>query len=156
MITVKTAWNRLGRTAIGRWCFSRLICFKAPYFSTIRPRFYTLEPGLCEIKLRKRRAVLNHLGTIHAIAMCNAAELAAGLAMDVSLPASYRWIPKGMRVSYLKPAKTDLVATAHCPLPADLTENTTLVVTVDIKDTTNVVVFQAEISMYVSARHRNP
>jgi len=56
--------------------------------------------------------VLNHIGTVHAIAMCNMAELAGGTMTEVTVPATHRWIPKGMTVEYLKKAETDLIAIA--------------------------------------------
>lgn len=145
-------WNRLRATAAGRWLFSRAICFKAPYFATIRPVFRRLEPGLCEVGVPKRRAVLNHLGTVHAIAMCNAAELAGGLVTEVTLPDTHRWIPKGMRVEYLKTATTDLVATARCTLPEALEDPQTLEVPVEILDRAGSPVFRALIDMHVSRR----
>jgi acyl-coenzyme A thioesterase PaaI-like protein len=151
-ITAKTAWERLGKTRLGRWIFGRIIRFKAPYFATIRPEFQRLEPGCCQVVLRKQRAVLNHVGTVHAIAMCNAAELAAGLATEVMLPASYRWIPKGMSVNYLKPAKTDLVVVAQAALPENWGESTTLDVTAEAKDKDGITVFRAVITMHVSKR----
>ncbi|MFO0227548.1 MAG: DUF4442 domain-containing protein, partial [Gammaproteobacteria bacterium] len=51
------AWDRLGGNAVGRWLFSRIICLKAPYFASIRPLFHRLEPGICEVRFRRRRAV---------------------------------------------------------------------------------------------------
>ena len=106
-------WNTLNRFPIGAWLFSRFLCFKAPYFSSISPRFVVLEPGKCQVHIRNRRAVQNHIGTVHAIAMCNMAELAAGTMVEVSIPATHRWIPKGMSVQYIKKAETDLLATAY-------------------------------------------
>ena len=38
------------------------------------------------MSLRKRRAVLNHIGTVHAIAMANLCELACGMLMEVTIP----------------------------------------------------------------------
>ena len=93
--------------------FSQLACQMAPYFSSIAPRFVTLEPGYAEVRFEKTRAVENHLGTVHAIAMCNAAELAAGTMTQASLPDGMRWIPKNMQVSYLAKAKTGLRAVAN-------------------------------------------
>ena len=58
--------------------------------------------------MRKRRAVQNHIGTVHAIAMCNLAEMAAGTLTEISIPASMRWLPKGMQVQYLRKAETDV------------------------------------------------
>ena len=70
--------------------------------------------------LRDRRAVHNHIGTVHAIALCNLAELCAGLMTDASLPRGMRWIPKGMSVRYLKKAHGTLrgVATPEIPIVA--------------------------------------
>ncbi|MGK0404366.1 DUF4442 domain-containing protein [Alcanivorax jadensis] len=75
------------------------------------------RPGYGEVKIRKRRPVLNHLGTVHAIAMCNMAELAGSTMTDVSIPLTHSWIPKGMEVEYLKKAETDLTAVATAELP---------------------------------------
>lgn len=87
-------YNRLQRWPAGTWLFSRAVCFKAPYFASIAPRITRLEHGRCEGTLADRRKVRNHIGTVHAIAMCNLAELTAGLMVDASLPKGMRWIPK--------------------------------------------------------------
>ena len=68
------------------WLFSRAVCFKAPYFGTISPLFTVLETGRCEAIIKDRRRVHNHIGTVHAIALCNLAELTAGVMTDASLP----------------------------------------------------------------------
>lgn len=135
----------------GRIVFSKLVCFKAPYFSNIRPRFEALSPGYCQIRIKKRRAVTNHIKSIHAIAMCNMAELAGGSMVEASIPKHMRWIPKGMAVSYLKMAKTDL--TAVCELSPDLLEIPgECPVTVFVKDLNGEIVFKAEIAMYLSLK----
>ncbi|HSX65206.1 MAG TPA: hotdog fold domain-containing protein, partial [Pseudoxanthomonas sp.] len=102
-------YRKLSRKPFGQWLFSRLICFKAPYFASIRPRLTLLEPNRGEATIEHRRSVTNHLGTVHAIALCNLTEFVGGLTTDVSIPASMRWIPKGMTVEYLKKA----VGTMH-------------------------------------------
>jgi acyl-coenzyme A thioesterase PaaI-like protein len=145
-------WAHLSGTALGRWLFARLICWKAPYFSTIRPRFEILKPGRCELSIAKRRAVLNHIGTVHAIAMCNMAELAAGCATEVTLPTTHRWIPKGMSVDYLLKADTSLRAIATIHLPADLGPAQEVAVPVHVLNTTDQLVFQAMVRMWVSPK----
>jgi acyl-coenzyme A thioesterase PaaI-like protein len=147
-------WQRLSRLPAGKWAFTRAVCRQAPYFASIRPRFVELRPGYCEVRIRKRRAVENHIGTVHAIAMCNLAELAAGVMTDVTLPATHRWIPKGMTVEYLRKAETDLRAVADLnPLPA-FAAATDLPVTVNVLDTGGQVVFRAVITMWVSPRKK--
>lgn len=48
------------------------------------------------MRIRDRRRVHNHLGTVHAIALCNLAELSADVMTDATIPLDMRWIPKGM------------------------------------------------------------
>ncbi|MDN5864903.1 MAG: DUF4442 domain-containing protein [Gammaproteobacteria bacterium] len=147
-----SAWNRMSAYPGGKWLFSRLVCRKAPYFRSIRPRFRALRPGYCEVHIRKRHAVLNHIKTVHGIAMCNMAELAGGTMTDVTIPSSHRWIPKGMTVEYLKKAETDLRAVAELnPIP-QFDEAVELPVTVNVMDTSGQTVFRAVIAMWVSRR----
>jgi acyl-coenzyme A thioesterase PaaI-like protein len=145
-------FQRLGRRATGRWLFSRAVCLKAPYFASIAPLIEVLEPGRCVASIAHRRKVQNHIGTVHAIALCNLAELTAGLGTDVSIPASMRWIPKGMTVRYLKKASGRMRATATIPAVADGAPAQDLVVHVDVRDPADAIVFDADITMYVSPR----
>lgn len=92
--------------------FSAMIGQVAPYFASIAPQIVELRPGYAEVSFAKRREVLNHIGTVHAIALCNAAELAAGTMTDASIPAGCRWIPRGMSVEYLAKADGDIRAVA--------------------------------------------
>ena len=62
--------------------FSKMVCQMAPYFGTIEPKLVELHPGQAEAHVAFRREITNHLGTVHAIALCNAAELVAGLICD--------------------------------------------------------------------------
>ncbi|MEO1420185.1 MAG: hotdog fold domain-containing protein [Pseudomonadota bacterium] len=144
-------WRRLNGNSAGRWLFGKLVGFAAPYFRTIKPRFLTLEPGHVEIHMRNRRAVQNHLQSVHAIAMCNAAELVGGLCLDVSLDSRFRWIPVGMTVQYLKMAKTDLVARCQ-PGSAQFDQPGDVVMPVGVFDTNGVEVFHADITMRVSQK----
>jgi len=145
-------FGQLGATAPGRWLFSRLVCWRAPYFSSIRPTVESLAAGRCVVRLRDRRRVHNHIGTVHAIALCNAAELAGGLATDAALPSALRWIPKGMSVRYLKKASGTLRATATVA-PIDATRGAHEIhALVEVHDTNDAVVFDADITMWVSPR----
>lgn len=147
-----SAWKRLSGVPGGKWTFSRFLCWKAPYFTSINPRFEQLRPGYCEVHIKKRRAVLNHIGTVHAIAMCNMAELAGGTMTDASIPSTHRWIPKGMTVEYLAKAETDLRAVAELnPLP-EFGVAAELPVTINVFDTNDQTVFRATIKMWVSPK----
>lgn len=153
MSQVMRMWNKLQDKPLGKWLFAQLICWKAPYFGSISPRFLELKPGYARVSLKKRRAVENHIGTVHAIAACNLAELGAGTMMEASLPMSMRWLPKGMNVQYLKKCETDLIA--EC-IAGDIAEGPArdVIVSVDMKDTNGNVVVHADINMYVSPRKK--
>src|SRR5690606_16608659 len=92
--------------------FSAMTCQMAPYFSTINPLVVALRPGYADATVPCRRGITQHLRTVRAIALCNAAELTAGLMTDAPIPAGARWIPKGMTVEYLAKAKTSVRAVA--------------------------------------------
>lgn len=146
------AWEKLSGLPCGKWLFSRVVCWKAPYFGSIRPAFVSLRPGHCEVRMAKRRGVLNHLGTVHAIAMCNMAELAGGTMTDVTVPPTHRWIPKGMTVEYLRKATTGLRAVAELATIPEFGAAQELPVTVNVYDTSGEVVFRAVIAMWVSPK----
>lgn len=131
---------------------SRLVCLRAPYFASIAPRIERLEPGLCVVAIRDRRAVRNHIGTVHAIALCNMAELAGGLATDAAMPPTMRWIPKGMSVRYLRKARGPMTATARIDPIDDRAEGYDAHARVGITDAAGEPVFEAEIAMWISPR----
>ncbi|WP_330946699.1 hotdog fold domain-containing protein [Thermomonas sp. LB-4] len=152
-MSVLSTYRNLARWPAGRWLFSRLVCWKAPYFSSIAPRIETLEPGRCIATLRHRRAVTNHIGTVHAIALCNLAEFTGGLACDAGIPASMRWIPKGMAVAYLKKAMGTMRATATPAFPPrEAAEGYELPFEVVVQDSRGETVFRARIAMWVSPK----
>ena len=152
---VLSMWARLSGWPGGKWLFSRVICWKAPYFGSIRPGFQSLEPGRSVVTMTKRRAVTNHIGTVHAIAMCNLAEIAAGTMTEATVPGSHRWIPKGMTVEYLRKAESDLTAVATIkPLP-EFNGSFALPVEVDVVDKHQETVFRAVIDMWISPRKRS-
>lgn len=142
-------FNRLEKLPKGKALFSKAVCLKAPYFATISPTFETLQHGLVKVSMPKRRSILNHLNTVHAIAMCNLAEIAGGIMTDVSVDKNARWIPAGMTVKYLKKATSDLYAIAD-GRQLDWTTRGELIVPVAIFDTDNIQVFSAEITMKIS------
>ncbi len=145
-------WRTFNRLPMGAWIFSRILCLKAPYFSSISPHFEVLEPGQCKVSIKNRRAVQNHIGTVHAIAMCNMAELAAGTMVEVSIPPTHRWIPKGMSVQYLKKAETNLLATAQFAQSPSYGSAQSVIVNVSVTDTAGQQVFAAQIDIWVAPK----
>ena len=113
MPSVLDLWNKTATLPAGKRIFSIAFAQKAPYFATIRPRFVEIRPNRAELVIPKRRGVHNHLGTVHAIALCNGLEAAMGALAEASIPSDKRWIPKGMDVSYTAKATTDITCSAE-------------------------------------------
>ncbi len=110
---VLTLYRQVSKLPQGRRVFSRLFTLKAPDFGTVRPRFTALRPNYAELTIRKRRAVHNHIGTVHVIAICNGLEAAMGALAEASVPSTKRWIPKGMEVGYAAKATSDITCIAE-------------------------------------------
>ena len=75
-------YRKLAKWPLGHWLFSRAVCFKAPYFGSVSPTFRVLENSRCEATIPHKRRLQNHIGTVHAIALCNLAELCGGVMTD--------------------------------------------------------------------------
>lgn len=113
MANVMDLYTRVTRLPAGQKLFSLFFAQKAPYFGTVRPRFVELRPNYAELRIKKRRAVQNHIGTVHVIAICNGLEAAMGALAEVTIPTNKRWIPKGMDVSYTAKATSDITCIAE-------------------------------------------
>lgn len=98
---------------VGDRLFSIAFAQVAPYFATVSPLFTVIEPNHAEVRIKKRRRVKNHIGTVHAIALCNGLEAAMGALAEASIPATKRWIPKGMEVAYTAKADSDITCIAE-------------------------------------------
>jgi acyl-coenzyme A thioesterase PaaI-like protein len=151
MKSVLTMYEKLKDLPFGKKLFTFMVCLNAPYFFSIKPKITKLKKNRCEVFIKKKRSVTNHIKTVHAIAMCNMAELSGGLMIEASLPKDKQWIPSGMTVQYLKKAETNLIAVSDGS-NIDWNQTGTIIVPVEVKDVNNQIVFRADINMYVKER----
>jgi len=146
--TTYRMWQRPGGTRL----FSAAAMVRVPYFATIAPHVVRMEPGFAEVAVPKWFFIYNHLHTVHAIASCNAAEMAMGMLMEATVPTTHRWIPKAMNVQYLEKATTSLRARARLEPPdfTSIAEGTELVVPVSVIDRAGNEVVHADITTWVT------
>ena len=149
-------WKKLPDNVVGQTIFSIGMCLRVPYFGSVLPRVKSLEPGRCEVTAPKWWGIRNHLGTFHAIAACNLAEVAMGMLAEATVPPTHRWIPKEMTVRYLTKATTSLTAVALLDPPewATVTDGSDIVVPVSIRDSAGVEVVHADITIWISVASR--
>src|SRR5687768_18536930 len=108
MAGILDLWTRTSALPQGRRVFSTAFARRAPYFASVKPLFIDIRPNYAELSIKKRRSVQNHIGTVHAIALCNGLEAAMGALAEASIPSDKRWIPKGMDISYTAKADRDV------------------------------------------------
>jgi acyl-coenzyme A thioesterase PaaI-like protein len=142
-------WERLRGVPGGSRVFSLGFTWKAPYFRSIRPRFVQVSPNYAALVLPKRRAVHNHIGTVHAIAVCNGLEAAMGALAEATVPSGKRWLPKGMEVAYLAKSTSDLTCSAETD-PGDWATGPDVPVRVKATRTDGTVVVEGTIHLWVT------
>lgn len=143
-------WERLSGLPGGRYVFSKVVQFKAPYFRTVNAMVEELRPNYAKLRIKKRRAVENHIGTVHVIAICNLLEMAMGVVAEASIPSHLRWIPKGMSVDYTAKAGSNISGIAEINpedwKPGDLDVKVTAL------DEGGKVVVQGVIKLWISEK----
>jgi len=145
------AYNAVSRVPlVGKGIFSRVVRVTAPYFATIPATVESVEPGRGVVTMRHLPWVRNHLGTVHAIALCNLAEMTMGITAEASSPTGYRWIPKGMTVEYLAKARGTMRATATLAFPAEIPDGVEIPAKISITDPEGTEVLTGEIRLWIT------
>lgn len=146
-------WRRLSALPGGRQMFSAVLSLRVPYFRTVLPTIREIRPGRAVVTAPKWWGVHNHIGTFHAIAACNLAELAMGMLAEATLPPTHRWLPKAMTVRYLAKAETGLRAVAELQAIPDFgNDGFELPVPVSLYDRDGRLVVAVTITIWVTRR----
>ena len=152
MPSVLDMYTSMSKLPQGERLFSIAFSRKAPYFATIKPRFIDLRPNYAELVVPKRRAVHNHIGTVHAIALCNGLEAAMGALAEATIPPDKRWIPKGMEVRYTAKADSDVRCIAETDAEQWVSGEPDLPVRVRGVRKDGTTVIEGTIHLWVTAR----
>ena len=150
MSSILESYNKISKLPAGKYIFSKIVGFSAPFFGKIKPRVIELRPSYCEVQIKDRWGIRNHIGTINAGALCSLAEMTGGMALDSVVPSSLRWIPKSMTVKYIK--KATGLTTAISQFDAAIVEEGDVVIPVVVSNKKGETVFTADITFYVSAK----
>jgi acyl-coenzyme A thioesterase PaaI-like protein len=137
-------WRLLSPLPGGQWLFAQVFSRLVPYSGSVGPRIRVLEPGRAEVEIPDRRSNRNHLASVHAIALINAAEQASGLAMLVGLPEGIRAIVTRISMEYLKKARGPIRAVSSVVVPS-VTTDTEIDVTAECLDRGGSVVARATV-----------
>ncbi|MBS43006.1 MAG: thioesterase [Nocardioides sp.] len=157
MSPVLALWQRTSTlpvvgSTVGKRVFSAAFSLKAPYFRTIRPRFVEIRPDYAELVIPKRWGVHNHIGTLHAIALCNGLEAAMGALAEASIPDDKRWIPRGMEIQYTAKATSDVTCVAETDREQWTGDDPKLPVRVTGRREDGTVVIEGVIELWVTPK----
>ncbi len=128
-------WERLSRLPFGKRLFSWAVGRTAPYTGSVGGVYTDVRPGFARVELRDRKAVRNHLASVHAVALVNLAEMTSGVALMTALPPGVRGIVTGLSIEYLKKARGTLVCTTTAVAPTVVNASMTHDVQADIVNT---------------------
>lgn len=150
---VRNQWDRLSPIPGGKRLFSRMVGLIVPYTGSIGAQVEELRSGYARVSLSDRRAVRNHLSSVHAIALANLVEMCGNAAMLYSAPPSTRLIVSAISVEYLKKARGTITAECHCPIPTE--ERREYVFEVVMRDAHGEVVARGKLTSLVAPKKGN-
>lgn len=147
-------WERLQALPLGKRLFSWAVGRTAPYTGSVGGVYTAVRPGYARVEMADRRAVRNHLASVHAVALVNLAEMTSGVALMTALPPGVRGIVTGLSIEYRKKARGRLVCECTAEVPATVSPSMPDSVTHDVRaaitDATGDVVASATVHWRLS------
>jgi len=81
-----------------------------PYVGTTGVYYETVEPNQVVVSLNNNKAVQNHIGSIHAVAVTLLAETATGFILGLNLPSDRVLLIKSYSVNFYRPLNKGQIA----------------------------------------------
>jgi acyl-coenzyme A thioesterase PaaI-like protein len=150
MPSIYDRYQQISKLPAGKYLFSKMVGFGAPFFRYLHATVVELSPAYCKVQMKDRRGLHNHLGTINAGALCSLAEMCGGMALDAAIDPSLRWIPKAMTVKYLLKATGTITAISE--FAANNIGPGEFIVPIVVSNADGESVFSADISFHISAK----
>ena len=100
--------------------------------------------AVARVEIPDRRSNRQHLGSVHAIALMNVAEMTSGLAMMSGLPDGVRGIVTSLSMEYYKKARGTITAVSRVSIPT-VTDDQDFDVTAACLDAAGAVVAKATV-----------
>jgi acyl-coenzyme A thioesterase PaaI-like protein len=145
---IRTLWDQLSPLPGGNRLFSRLLGRRIPYTGTIRAEVLRLAPGYASLQMKDRSTLRNHVHSLHAVALCNLAELTGNAALAYDLPPDARFIVTELTMRYLKKARGTISSRCQCA-PVTTNERKAYPLEVQLFDTQGDLVATASIQTLV-------
>jgi len=143
-------WKKLSSyPMIGKWLYSKLLCFATPYTGSISPNFVQVDEKCLEVYITEHRAIKNPFNCIHACALANLGELVTTMyVLNILTKDGRRGIPVGLKAEYLKKARGKITAKLeNLEIPKDVKDYD---IQVDLKDQTHDVVCKVTLTLKIS------
>ena len=86
--------------------FSKIV----PYVGTTGIVYEEVSPNKLVVSLENKKAVQNHIGSVHAVAVTLLAETATGFVLAVNLPSDRILLVKSYEVNFYRPVKKGQIA----------------------------------------------
>ena len=137
---INKGWETFTKLPYGNHFFSKIVGKFIPYTGSISPLVQKIEAGHAEVKLKDKKAVRNHLNSIHAIALANLGEFTTGLSIISQLNDTAKAILVKIEIEYFKKAKGDVIADAVSQIPKNMLQDTELTVAANIKNSQHELV----------------
>ena len=139
----------------GRFMYTKLVTYFTPYSGSIYAEFVHLEPGKCHMKMADRPWLRNPFNSLHAVALCNLAELAGGMAAKTAIEdvKGAMGIPVTVKMEYFVKARGTVEVKAEMPSKIPETPGMyPMKIKCDIVDGAGKIVASAEMDWSIKVR----
>lgn len=146
---IQTGWKNLSKLPGGKRLFSVLAGKYIPYTGSVCPLVEKMQTGEVVVSMQDRRAIRNHLKSIHALALANLGEFTTGLSLYSQLKQNEKAILVKLETQYLKKARGKLHSVTSFKIPESFQSDTDFLLEAEIKNAQNETVSKVQATWRV-------